>query len=83
MSVLCLRDSVSAYDLIRFLFFSSFFASTILPYLIYSPGWFSIHTMLMPSRRRSVAGCVSDSVEGNDDCTYLPVPQGRGGTVGK
>lgn len=41
--------------------------------------------MLMPSRRRSVAGCVSDSVEGNTTTvhTYLPVPQGRGGTVGK
>lgn len=64
MSVLCLRDSVSAYDLIRFLcsflLFSPIYLT--LPCLFY---WLVFNTMLMPSRRRSVAGCVSDSVEGN------------------
>lgn len=57
------------FDTISVLFF--FFPH--LPTLPYSFSWLVFNTMLMPSRRRSVAGCVSDSVEGNTTTvpTYL------------
>lgn len=56
------------FDTISVLFF--LFPPSTLPYLF---SWLVFNTMLMPSRRRSVAGCVSDSVEGNTTSvpTYL------------
>lgn len=56
------------FDTISILFV--FFPPSTVPYLF---SWLVFNTMLMPSRRRSVAGCVSDSVEGNTTTvpTYL------------